>query len=221
MWKALAFKELRDVLPITCIALLAYLACAAYLMGYPILFGTSSNTNRYYVGIPFLDGVFLGSFTFVSIGFTIGLGLWQTLSESNRGTWLFLLHRPVGRRTILGVKLLTGLCVYLLASVISIIIYYLWAATPGTHASPFEWWMTWPVWRAWIMLPTCYLGAFLTGLRPGRWFGTRLLPLLAVGFGTLMSASPICPISPLVVMILFCAVLVFLIFSVACNRDFS
>jgi hypothetical protein len=55
----------------------------------------------------------------------------------------------------------------------------MWAATPGTHASPFEWSMTMPVWGAWFGMLTIYLGAFLSGLRPGAWVGTRLAPLAA------------------------------------------
>jgi hypothetical protein len=39
--------------------------------------------------------------------------------------------------------------------------------------------MTGPVWRLAFLMPLLYLGAFLSGLRPARWFGTRLLPLVA------------------------------------------
>ena len=56
-----------------------------------------------------------------------------------------------------------------------------WAATPGTHAGPFEWSMTWPAFLVWLLLPLFYLGAFASGIRPARWYGSRLLPLLAVG----------------------------------------
>ena len=30
-------------------------------------------------------------------------------------------------------------------------------------------------------MPLLYFGAFLSGIRPARWFGTRLLPLVAAG----------------------------------------
>jgi hypothetical protein len=33
-------------------------------------------------------------------------------------------------------------------------------------------------------MPLVYLGAFLSGLRPARWYGTRLLPLAASGLLT-------------------------------------
>jgi hypothetical protein len=39
--------------------------------------------------------------------------------------------------------------------------------------------MTEPAWRMALLMPLLYLGAFLSGLRPARWFGTRLLPLVA------------------------------------------
>ena len=50
--------------------------------------------------------------------------------------------------------------------------------------------MTNPAWRAWLTLPVLYLAAFLTGIRPGRWVGTRLAPLAsgvlpAIGIGVI------------------------------------
>ena len=52
---------------------------------------------------------------------------------------------------------------------------------PGKHASPFFWWMTATAWEAWGVIAIVYLAAFLAGIRPARWFGTRLLPLAAGG----------------------------------------
>lgn len=62
-----------------------------------------------------------------------------------------------------------------------ILIYALWAATPGTHPSPFFWSMTKPTWQVWFVLPAVYLAAFLCGVRPARWYGSRLLPLVGGG----------------------------------------
>ncbi len=36
--------------------------------------------------------------------------------------------------------------------------------------------MTDMAWLVWTVLPVVYLGAFLTGLLPARWLGTRALP---------------------------------------------
>ena len=59
-----------------------------------------------------------------------------------------------------------------------------WAATPGTHASPFEWSMTVPIWIGWFAMTILYLGAFHTVVRPGRWYRSRLLPLAASAVAT-------------------------------------
>jgi hypothetical protein len=63
-----------------------------------------------------------------------------------------------------------------------ILAYALWAATPGTHASPFYWSMTKPAWQVWFALPAVYMAAFVCGVRPARWYGSRLLPLVGCGF---------------------------------------
>jgi hypothetical protein len=40
-----------------------------------------------------------------------------------------------------------------------------------------------------MTLPVVYLGAFLSGIRPGHWFGSRLVPLVAAIFIAIASAS--------------------------------
>ena len=37
--------------------------------------------------------------------------------------------------------------------------------------------MTIPVWLTWLAVGLVYLGAFLSGIRPAAWWGTRLMPL--------------------------------------------
>jgi hypothetical protein len=176
--KALAFKELREVLGITVIALGCYLALAVNAMGarvfdwVPVM---PSGTHE----VPFVGGGFTTFFTFISVVFAVALGFRQSAWESARGTFLFLLHRPLRRDSIFLVKQATGAAVLLICASLPIIAYGLWAAVPGHHASPFEWSMTGPTWRLTFLLPLLYLGAFLSGLRPARWFGTRLLPLVA------------------------------------------
>jgi hypothetical protein len=63
-----------------------------------------------------------------------------------------------------------------------ILVYALWAAMPGTHPGPFEWSMTRPAFQVWLLMPLVYLAAFASGIRPARWFGSRLLPLFSVAF---------------------------------------
>jgi hypothetical protein len=174
--RALARKELREVFGIAAAALAAYLALVVNLMGAKVFNwvpGIPNGTNE----VSFVGSGFSTFFTFVSLVFAAALGFRQSAVESSRGTFLFLLHRPVRREAILLTKLAVGLAVFVLCASVPILLYGAWAAVPGHHPSPFEWSMTAGVWQEVFALPLVYLGAFLSGLRPGRWFGTRLLPL--------------------------------------------
>src|SRR5262249_40137768 len=76
-------------------------------------------------------------------------------------------------------KLATGVGVFVCCAAVPVALYGAWAAVPGHHPGPFEWSMTGPAWQTVFLMPLLYLGAFLSGLRPARWFGTRLLPRVA------------------------------------------
>jgi hypothetical protein len=179
MLKAMTYKELRETLGIVLLALVAFLAITTRQMGYVHLpWGRGSGT-----GIPFIDPDFLEFFLWVAAFFAIALGLRQTLGEAVHGTYSFLWHRPASRRWLLGMKLAVGVLTYLICAAIPILIYALWAATPGTHPSPFQWSMTSEVWQMWLWMTLLYFAAFLSGIRPGRWFGTRLIPLAAACAG--------------------------------------
>jgi hypothetical protein len=223
MLKALVFKELRETMWIGIAAFIAYMATIAGFMGYS-LFPYDSTTNTP-VPIPFLNNDGWGSFIIISIVLSITLGLWQTVTESRRGTWLMLLHRPISRRRLICVKLAVGIGLYLAVSGVPILIYTFWAAAPDTHASPFFWWMSAWVWQLWLITALVYLGGFLTGIRPGRWLGTRLFPILASGLCTLIVGVAIFGLRRwflgLAVFFLICAVFVGIILYVARMRDFS
>ena len=155
-------------------------ALVAYCAGYNVLpFYSNYAAMRTACDVPFVDGNFLGFFIAFSAALAVVLGLRQTVVESHRGTWLFLLHRPVGMRRVIAAKLAVGGGLYLACGAVAILTYAAWALLPGKHASPFLWWMTAWSWEAWGVIAVVYLAAFLAGLRPGRWFGTRLLPLAA------------------------------------------
>lgn len=179
--RALAWKELREILGITAIALAGYVMLVASLMGARV-FSWFPGLPRGDHEVPFVGGEFTGFFMIVSVLFAVALGFRQSAWESSRGTFLFLLHRPVRREAIFLLKLTIGAGVFVLCASAPILLYGSWAASPGHHASPFEWSMSEGAWQLVLELPLLYLGAFLSGLRPGRWFGTRLLPL----FGAVM-----------------------------------
>jgi hypothetical protein len=178
MLRSLAWKESREVLPLVALALVvqSYLLGAA--VGLPIL--PFIRTNGV---IPFVQDTPSILLLIVGCLAAVGLGLWQTTRESSGGTFPFLLHRPVARNAIFATKLLVGAAAYLIVAGVPLACYTLWAATPGTHASPFFWWLALSSWGVLLQMPLVYLGAFLSGLRPGRWVGSRLLPL----FGSLIA----------------------------------
>jgi hypothetical protein len=177
MIKVLALKELREIAWLAALALVAYAALVGGLMGYAVFsmlpwYPQGSNE------IPFISPTFEFSFTMISGALAIALGFCQSAWESVRGTYVFLLHRPVPRPTIFLAKLGVGVILFLVCAAAPIFVYGWWCATPRNHPSPFLWSMTDQSWRYWLSLPTVYLGAFLSGLRPARWLGTRLLPLV-------------------------------------------
>ncbi|HEY2410769.1 MAG TPA: hypothetical protein VGI40_00920 [Pirellulaceae bacterium] len=184
MTTALLYKEFRETLPIGAMALAGFLLMMTS-------FGSSALPS-YFSGpgsgtIPFINDPALAQFTTVAGLLAMGLGFSQSLRDFWGDAQLFLLHRPVSRRRIFGVKLGVGLAMYLACGLLPLVVYAAWAATPGTHASPFEWSMTTDTWKTWMNLTTLYLASFLAGIRPAAWFGTRLLPLAAAGLGTFLS----------------------------------
>jgi len=212
-------KELRETAWIALVGLGVHLAFVANCAGYNILPFFRMHIQS---EIPFLEGYFLPFFCIISIALAVALGLRQTTFESVRGTWLFLLHRPASMRRVLAAKLVVGGGLYLVCGLIAILTYAGWAAMPGRHASPFFWWMTAYAWMAWGLISIIYLGAFLAGMRPARWFGTRLLPLAAGGLLTLLLIYPMFwPLLGIAAFLLVASGLIGLIHFTARTHDFS
>jgi hypothetical protein len=223
MLNSLAQKELRETGLIALGALVVY----AYVVGTAIGFTLMPYVYALYLhpdeqAIPFLGGGFGQTFALASVGLAIALGLRQSVGESMRDTFGFLLHRPARREWLIGVKLLTGFGVYLVCAALPILLYAWWAATPGTHASPFHWSMTLPDWETYVLLTSVYFGAFLSGIRPGKWIGTRLFPLAAAGaLAWCIGRLPSWWVLGLGAVVVLDVVLTVNILFVARNRDYS
>ena len=230
---AMIWKELREI------QLIAWLALTIYALLLVSLVGPSRVRQMFLIGdildffrsgndvpfIPFVYDHFQSHYWWISLLLAIAIGLQQSLGESVRGTYLFLLHRPASRRWLVGVKLLTGLMTYLICSVLPILVYGVWAAT---HAMLFEWAMTLACWQICFTMALPYLGAFLTGICVGRWYGSRLLPLLASALPLFLadawlhdSASTSDVLWQGIVLVIFGTWLIGAILFVAQNRDFS
>ena len=187
MLKALVIKELRESAGIVALAVLGAIYMLGELTATPVVPWQSRRLYMY----PFVNDWLSFDFWFVAGGLAIALGLRQTAWELGQGTYFFLLHRPIRRSRIFALKLLIGGGVAMAFSALFILVYAWWAATPGHFAAPFEWSMTRSAWISWIAVLPLYIGAFLSGVRPGRWFGTRLIPLLAgIGAALLANAMP-------------------------------
>jgi hypothetical protein len=216
MFRAMVMKELRETRGI------ALLGLAAYGL---VLWITITQIVKWRPQtIPFVDDGFIAGYAWVSGALAIALGMRQTLGESMAGAYPFLFHRPATLRWMIGVKLLVGLVVYLLCGLLPILVYGSLAATPGAHASPFLWSMAIPALTAWLIMTVFYFGAFLSGIRPGRWFYSRLFPLAGAGLAAFISAvvSECCgemaALAPIAVVDLL---LVTLILFVMRTRDYA
>jgi hypothetical protein len=217
MLKSLAIKELRETAGIGVVALIFYAIFVAHAMGLPLVPWQASDSRS----IPLVSDSFRTMYFMISACLAAALGLRQSALETAFGTEQFLLHRPVSRPWLIGTKLLTGGCVYLVVAALPVLLYAAWAATPGTHASPFEWSMTLVSWKGWFTLTAIYLGGFLSGIRPGLWKGTRLLPLIAaVLLAPLLGVVPWLWAWGAVALVILDAILVTTILYVARTRDF-
>lgn len=180
--RPIALKELRETIGIAALgALFALYVVSTEMVG---VFPWSDRQDN---SIPFLsemgyspDDSTYASLIWVAVPMALALGLKQTAWETHNGTFLFLLHRPVPWRWVMATKVAVGILLYAAAMSVAVLVYALWAATPGTHASPFYWSMTISSWQGILTGVLVYLGSFISGLVPGRWYGSKLLPLVAV-----------------------------------------
>jgi ABC-type transport system involved in multi-copper enzyme maturation permease subunit len=211
---ALVRKELRETRGFAVIALVLFLVYVSELTGKggPVL--TSLLSYSLFLGglppdVPFVQGNF--NFMLFLIGgvLAVALGFRQSAWEPSQGTALYLLHLPITRRTIILTKLATGIGLLLACTLLTIVSYAAWAAMPGTHPGPFEWSMTGDALRTWLVLPLFYLGAFASGIRPARWFGSRLLPLTSVSVPASLAYAV--PFWWLVGLLLLCVVAAWLV----------
>jgi hypothetical protein len=219
MIRALVIKELREVYWIAAVAVAAYLvAVSAQIGAEPFAqLAPAARTQA-----PLVGPSFVVAFGLVSAAFAAALGLRQSAWEGGRGLYLFLLHRPLRREAIFLTKLATGTALLLVGGGGPLLWYVVWAATPGHHPGPFAWSMTGQAWRVYLLTPLVYLGAFLSGLRPADWLGTRLLPLAAgAGLAAVLVAVPWWWLVGLPAAAILGTALVAAICHVARTRDYS
>lgn len=220
MMQALLIKELRESAGLLAVAAIACGFLLAALTGFPLV---PWQSDRLYT-LPFVSDGLPTALWLAGGGLAILLGLKQTAWESSFNTYYFLLHRPIARWKVFALKLAFGVAVVLGVTGLFLLLYAAWAATPGAHDAPFLWSMTLPACKQWMALPLLYLGAFYSGIRPGRWFGTRLAPLVvtipaAVGVASLPWYVRLGPLGLLLWVLVAVVALVGIFYHVR-NRDY-
>lgn len=183
MWLALLRKELTETVPLGLCALaflLTWVGLETQLGIFSMLpfwswFGVHLREIN---SIPFLDTRMHTPLAIAAGVLVAVLSCRQVFFEEQSREYGFLLPLPVKRSTLFLTKMLVGMVVYFIALLIPVLVYGLWAATPGNHPSPFFWSMTWLPIKLIIALTILYFGWVLVWLRPVKWYGTRFLPLL-------------------------------------------
>lgn len=135
-----------------------------------ILFGNQFSS-------PFTSGIMYFLYV-MSLLYAVAIGLRQTLGEEYHKTYPLLLHLPSRGLTPFVCKILVGIGVYLISTLLMIFVLAWYSAIPGRYPFLFEWSMVWPLISIPIIGVVLYLSIFLTGLRQARWYGTRFLPVV-------------------------------------------
>jgi hypothetical protein len=179
MYRALVLKELRDLRGVLAAAAFAAALITATLAGAPILPAQIAGSSYERV-VRFTSGAEEQWIAALAVGTALAFGYWQSVLEIQRGTALYLFHRPLSRRKIVLTKLAVGLILQMLIIAIPTLVLGVLAGWPGFWPAPFAWSMTWNCWAygAWALL--VYLAASASGWLEARWFGMRLAPLAAV-----------------------------------------
>ena len=224
---AIVAKELREMRLFAALAVAIYGVYVSKLTGHwnhllTDLLGWLPGLGNPLPDVPFVQDGFAMVYGFVGFSLALALGFRQSFWELRQGTFPFLLHRPLSRRAIVLTKLGSGAGVLLLCTALPIAIYGAWAATPDTHPGPFEWSMTGPMVQLWLYTPLVYAGAFASGIRPARWFGSRLFPLISVAIPIfLLQFAPHWRLIALPPLLLATAVMMSNVLLEAETRDFS
>jgi hypothetical protein len=201
--KVLFWKECRENARWAVLALLALLLGLAYAWFHLVQQQSGPTLGQIWSG----ENLVL-TITTPLIG--LALGLLQVLPELRRDQWAFLVHRPASRTTLFFGKALAGVCLYLLATTLPLLILAAWAAQPSHVPAPFDFRFTLAGWAAILSGLPFYFAGLLVALRPARWYGSRALPLLTALLVPLAAAQsleflPVVLCCLLVTTILLCA----------------
>ncbi|QDU41883.1 hypothetical protein Mal52_03380 [Symmachiella dynata] len=222
MFKSMMRKELMETLPVMAIAGFLY---ALILISDAFEYSWASDgvlINQMQRWTTVLHDQFIDVLWMIAFGFAILLGLVQTLTDSVQGTWGYLVHLPPGRRWIISSKLLVGGGVYVACTGLFLLVCVMIGWTRQTAVYPFRWSMMSVYVQISLIGMLVYLATFLTGLRPARWYGSRLLPLAGCGLLVwVLIGVPQWWVYGFAPLLVFCGLLVGVILYVGDVRDYT
>jgi ABC-type transport system involved in multi-copper enzyme maturation permease subunit len=170
MLKSLLWKEFRELLPLSVAALAAQAFLLLGLMRFRAMVSAAASPRDAESIWPIMCTI--------AVLFAVAAGLWQCARENQANHYQFLLHRPLHRNTIFISKLALGAAVCLLTVGLPLLCFAFWVDNRLAFHSMAPW-LSEPAWKTDAGLLLLYLGGFLSALRPGRWYGSRFLPLFA------------------------------------------
>jgi hypothetical protein len=112
--------------------------------------------------------------------FAVGLGVMQSFADLRTASRSFLFHRSVSIGSIFYSKLISGAILYFTAAGIPLCLVAIWFVTQGLDYLPVRPIQVYP---AAVVALACFgfhPATMLMLARSGKWFGTKLLPLLFV-----------------------------------------
>lgn len=189
MNRTLILKELHDLRIILAFAGIGALFLLPSLFGLPLtakfidyignftwfIRNESQNTINY---PPFSPNGYIWYVGFGAFSLALALGFTQGLNDNRGGRWQFLLSLPITRNEVIFAKILSGVGILLLFSLIMVWTGIAYCALPGRIPYPLEWWIILDA-SKWLPLSmVLYFSSLFCGLRRARWLGTRLLPLI-------------------------------------------
>lgn len=181
--KALFWKEIRENL--------MWALLAAVCVAGALFYGLRSDPDRMsygnnlWMGMLSPQELLVSTFGFPLIG--AAFGFLQILTELRRDQWAFLVHRPVTRSQIFWGKAIPGIVLYLLATIPPFLLVAWWVSQPGSIPAPFDWRTTQAGFMDIFTGAGFYFAALWTGISQGKWYGRRLLPLVAACYGAILT----------------------------------
>jgi hypothetical protein len=123
------------------------------------------------------------TFGLVGCALALALGFLQSFWDFSEARSGYVLHRTITRNELLRGKILAGAIIYGIVMSVPMILFAIYFARKGPQELPLRPMQLLPTIIFVVLAFFLYLATIQTVLRPARYFGTKLLPLMAPLFG--------------------------------------